>query len=974
MMPEWYTILKKCGYPTDVVVLDFETYFDTEYSMRKMSTIEYVMDERFETLGVGVHEQTQPYQECDPYWRGGNAVDQILLYLKREYGNDLDRCTLVAQNAGFECTVLAFRYGIKPRYVVDILGLARHFDARQNNDLDALCKRHRLPPKGDTKEFTGWTHRTRLVPRTAKQRRSNTPPSLRPRITETREEKIADYCCNDVAREWDLFQVFMPLLSRPEMELRVMQHTMNQLTTPKLAVDYELGTDLVKKMEGRIDELIAATGHTRAEISGRMSFEKLFREACSAIKETVPLKVNASGTYILALAKDDPQRERFEQHPDPTIRGLVQAKNALTAWRNHANRVCRIMDQCRAAGGLLPVPLKYHGAHCLPGNAEVLTKTGWQRLDVWTGGDIMQWKPDGSVAFHAATPNKFANNEPMVRLTAGRVCGLFTAGHQLPGWTSRANFSVVQAGDRPHISKFPLGGRRTDRADVWRTRLVVAIQADGHWCRKHAGRKLRFHVRKMRKVRRIVVILRRLHLLHDVRIDADGTYRIIVRHRHIPDWLPYGRKSLADWGFLLDSGTVTREVPHWDGNYNGRGLEYTSCDRASAEWVQIHANVSGYAASICIRSRRDSGWRDSWRVYISRCNTAHIRPRHWTFEDPISTVYCPTTKTGYFLCRYEDHIFVSHNTGRWSGGEKINLHNLPSRNPDDLINSVRNILIAPEGKELVISDASQIEARVLAWVAGQQDLCDMFAKGVEIYCVYAGRMVGQRLRKARDTDPPELKKFLVRMRNMGKVQVLGGGYGMGWCQCMSFASSTYRVELTEPEARTLIRTYRESVPQITEFWNDIEKHFAMAVKWGQESRMSRGLRFYRESDSVVVIELPNTRKLRYHDPRVTGIGWNREISIVNHIERKRVRLWGGHLTENVVQAMSRDILAEALLKMEDEGCPIPLTVHDELVGVVDEGQGKTVLPRMNAALSTPPDWAPDCPLGAEGKVSKCYVK
>lgn len=319
-------------------------------------------------------------------------------------------------------------------------------------------------------------------------------------------------------------------------------------------------------------------------------------------------------------------------------------------------------------------------------------------------------------------------------------------------------------------------------------------------------------------------------------------------------------------------------------------------------------------------------------------------------------------------------------THRWSGQEGINLQNLPSRARGEaaIINTMRHLLIAPPGKVLVICDASQVEARGLAWIAGQWDLCDLFRNGEEIYCTYASKMIGRPLRKARKTDPKPVADYLTRMRNMGKVQVLGGGYGMGWRQCMEFARNSYDTVLSEAEAQTLIQSYRDSVPDITQFWKDIEKAFMYTAKYHEPCEMARGLKFrYEPLFDQTIIELPSGSTMRYQGVRTRRGNYNNEelwMPDPSKNNKGRIHMWGGYLTENVVQSMCRDLLGEVVLKTEARGYPVVLHTHDEIITVVDEADGEACLAGLIEDFRCEPEWAPGIPLDAEGKVSKRYEK
>ncbi|KKL07754.1 hypothetical protein LCGC14_2582840, partial [marine sediment metagenome] len=312
-------------------------------------------------------------------------------------------------------------------------------------------------------------------------------------------------------------------------------------------------------------------------------------------------------------------------------------------------------------------------------------------------------------------------------------------------------------------------------------------------------------------------------------------------------------------------------------------------------------------------------------------------------------------------------------TGRWSGSEKINLQNLGSRG-HPLVNAIRELLVAPPGCSLVIADASQIEARVLAWIAGQDDLVESFRAGTEVYCGFASKVLGRKVRKPVDNGVIQAVEdwhFWAR-NSVGKVGILGCGYGMGWERCLDYAKNTYGVALTTEMAHAVVDHYRNTNQKIIKFWRDIEQAFKFVTRYpGQHCDLDRGLHF-RNEDDCTIITLPCGRDLRYPEARVTGTGYNEQLKVYNHKEHKWTYVWGGYLTENVVQAMSRDLLAGAMLALEDVGVKIGLHVHDEIIAVAAKAEAESTLANMLTALRTSVGWAEGLPLEAEGRVCERY--
>lgn len=368
--PAWATVLRSVGYPTDVLVIDFETYFSADFTMRDMTTMEHVSDKRFEVLSVATtrmqaHAPFADYDAATTFVAGEEAVARHIGYLQDTFGENLQRATVVIANAKFDATVLAKRYGVYCPHVIDIVGIARALNSRQKHGLATLTKQYGLIEKGDTSQFAEATFRTRF--KKAKGRGSKAPVQM-PKIDDAKLAALRAYNVNDNLREWELFTILLPMLSNPKVELRLMQHTLDLYLKPTLRCDFSEGDRLAGAMQARLDSLIPE-GMTREDISGNISFENALVTALEAAgdrpmayyKICKPTKNNNG--MMLAIAKDDPERELLEKHADPKVRALMAARGGIKSWPNHIARVRSIMAIAKACDDLLPVPLRYCGAH-----------------------------------------------------------------------------------------------------------------------------------------------------------------------------------------------------------------------------------------------------------------------------------------------------------------------------------------------------------------------------------------------------------------------------------------------------------------------------------------------------------------------------------------------------------------------------------------------------------------------------------
>jgi len=269
---------------------------------------------------------------------------------------------------------------------------------------------------------------------------------------------------------------------------------------------------------------------------------------------------------------------------------------------------------------------------------------------------------------------------------------------------------------------------------------------------------------------------------------------------------------------------------------------------------------------------------------------------------------------------------------------------------------LRSMLVAEDGHRLMFADYSAIEARVLAWVAGQSDLVETFRKGGDVYKEMASAIYNTPSEQVTDNQ-----------RQIGKMATLGCGYGMGGKR-FAEQCATMGIKVDEDEAKRIVSVYREKNNRIAQYWRDVENDFVDMVKEAGRVRS-------------VELPLPSGRSLTYHNPRIiqreTPWGAMRDtaqVDTLNSVTRQWTSqiIWGGLLTENVVQATARDMMATAMMALEIKGYPVILSVHDEIICEVPDGFGS--LDEMIDIMTRVPAWAQGCPINAEGKEGKRYRK
>lgn len=281
---------------------------------------------------------------------------------------------------------------------------------------------------------------------------------------------------------------------------------------------------------------------------------------------------------------------------------------------------------------------------------------------------------------------------------------------------------------------------------------------------------------------------------------------------------------------------------------------------------------------------------------------------------------------------------------------------------------LRACMIARPGHTLFAADYSAIEARVLAWLAGEEAVLDVFRSGQDIYCHAATGIYGRTITKA-DKDE----------RQIGKVAVLALGY-QGGVKAFQSMATLYNIEISDEKADEIKTAWRKVNPNIMSWWWELEDAARKAVTECDIVPV-RGVVFGSDGDWLWC-QLPSGRKLWYANPRPMEreTPWGAlKTSIrcdgVNSVTRKfeGFDLYGGLLAENIVQAVSRDLMASAMLRLDSAGYGVILTVHDEVVAEAEIGSQLT-LEAFTEILSTVPSWAKGLPLTAEGWAGKRYRK
>ncbi|KWZ96272.1 DNA-directed DNA polymerase [Anaerococcus hydrogenalis] len=282
--------------------------------------------------------------------------------------------------------------------------------------------------------------------------------------------------------------------------------------------------------------------------------------------------------------------------------------------------------------------------------------------------------------------------------------------------------------------------------------------------------------------------------------------------------------------------------------------------------------------------------------------------------------------------------------------------------PSDILSQlIRTAFIAKEGTRFIISDFSAIEARVLAWLAEEQWVLEAFENGEDIYCRTASRMFGV---------PVEKHGVNGHLRQKGKIATLACGYqgALGALKAMG----GIEMGLSEDELQSIVDSWREANPNIVSLWWDIDSVVKRVVKTRSKEGYKNLVISYEKG--ILFIQLPSKRRLAYPKAKIGMNRFGGESIVYEGIvvgnKWDKIESYGGKFVENIVQAIARDILAEAMMRIENEGFNIVMHIHDEVVIESDSSS----IEEINEIMSLVPSWAPGLILDADGFESEFYKK
>ena len=749
------------------IVIDFETYFDKEYSLSKITTEEYIRCDKFECIGVAVKigsEATQFYPR--------ETGIQVIRNAISAYPNS----PVIAQNSAFDMGILAFRYGIHPNFTVDTMVLAKLSGFDRVAGGTSLAKMSaQLEKMGIFNQVKGNEVHNMLGVHASD-------------MTAQQWQAYGDYCKLDVDLTHALYMYMIDKV--PTQELIMADITTKMWTRPMIELDVPL-------LESYAERLATEREQMLSRISGDLGFDstdellkhlrssKKFVAILERLSVEVPMKWSEKQEKMIpAVSKTDIAFLELLEHENELVRTLVETKLG-TMSSMEQTRTATFLDI--ASRGLMPLPLRYSGTHthrfsgmdrlnCFSPGHELLTPDGWVFVeDYQEGTPIMQWHADGTLSFDnnpawLVKPYKGIMYEVDAPLIACKVtpdhrfsyvrhgkleCGLVTK-------------TIEQVYNSHGMKAIPVKGYvNTPDADISddEIRYLVALQADGSvldtkTCTRHS-----FGFRRVEKINRMELLLTNLGYEYSMFVSGNTTYFRVA---------PIGRCAVVDknfgkWLLSLSVHQLTifcDELLLWDGNKNSNNgsMEYNSTIRDNVLWVDTAMRLCGRHGGVYnydYNKRRSPTHSSCWRLY-ERTTTygAMVTKSHIKQVEYNGLVYCPKVDSDMILVRYGTKIFVTNQC-----------QNLAKRTKDPVL---RRSMRAMDGHIILASDSSNIEVRVGAYIANQQDVIDVFRSGGDVYIDMATKIynenydsIYEQSKGANATKEGKMK------RNVAKAVVLG---------------------------------------------------------------------------------------------------------------------------------------------------------------------------------------------------------
>jgi DNA polymerase I-like protein with 3'-5' exonuclease and polymerase domains len=904
-----------------ILTLDFETYYDKEYSLKKMTTEEYIRSDQFKAHGVGVKSGDQP---------SAYIWSEIPLFLK---SIDWSTAFVLCHNTRFDGAILAWRYGIRPKFLLDTLSMARAVFPHESGSLANLSKLCGLGEKGhDLESFMGKRD-----------------------LTEEEQVRLGLYCMNDVDLTYRLFQTMKA--NFPPSELRIVDQTLRMFTEPVLELDTTVLYNHLQKIQAKQEKLLAGRDLTSLRSNPQ------FAKQLVALGVEPPKKISlTTGKETFAFAKTDEGMTALLEHENEEVQLLAAARLGVKSSIEESRTKAFLGI---AERGSLPVPLNYFGAQ---NTGRFGGSDGLNLQNLPRGGELRKSivAPEG----HVLVVSDFSSIEArMIARLAGQedLLEQFRGGADIYcEFASRVYGRKITKEDKKErfLGKVCLAeGTMVLCKCGWKCIETITSEDelwDGENWVTHRG-LLNNGIAQTLNL--CGLWLTPDHLLWSgakwvpaqlAAQDADTLFLILgTGAENLPSsgvfWeyeAEFDRSSLGAIAKMRNTQSVSKTsehskapdatcAPSSPGRQSGIGSTQTRYQTTSTGggfsigWLRRLLGATPRAQKakrISTTGAEGSPFMKSGER-TERCFFDIFKPlmdgitRFWRW---IGSTQMETTNQGTFGSPRDERTFATN--------EKLQT--------SKRLSQVYDIACAgPKNRFTVLTQRGPVLVHncilALGYSMGWKKLATMMAVGP----------LGQEPILFSKGDLDAMGGFLrLELDYEGITQKIAGVALQVHCSA----------------AKHLVDSYREFYDRIPRYWKTCERIL---------DAMHRGVQhqFGVLSTEKARLLLPNGLYLSYK-----GLHRDEEGSWRYFGKRgERQYLYSGKLAENVTQALSRIVMTDAMLKV-GERYKVALTVHDELVCVVPEDEAEAALDYMLDCMSVAPEWCPDLPVAAEGATGKSY--
>jgi hypothetical protein len=883
----------------NILTLDFETYYSQEFSLSKITNEEYVRSPEFEVIGVSVQ-----VNDGEPEWFSGAMAETAAFLKKFDWANSL----ALAHNAAFDASILTWVFGIKPKGWLDTLSMGRALHGTEvGGSLAVLAQHYGVGTKG-----------TEVV---------NAKGLRRARFRADELERYGEYCCNDTAMTYALFQKMA--VGFPPTELRLIDLTIRMFSEPRLWLDLEI---LTTHLDGERKRKAEFLEHFDKDTL--MSNPK-FAALLESYSVNPPMKKSpATGKETYAFSKTDEAFKELLEHENPSVQALVAARlgTKSTIEESRTERFIGI-----AGRGPMPVPLRYYAAH-----------TGR-----WGGDDKLNLQnlPRKSPLKNAIIPEDgyLILDSDSSQIEARTLAWLADQDDLVDAFDRGEDVYKIMASA---IYNKPAEEITKDERFVGKTTILGCIGA-GSMVLCDSGWK---------PIERVT--------LNDKLWDGEEW----VCHRGLQNsgiketlslcgmWLTPDHKvwSGTQWleaqSLVQDVSTLSQALGTAAENLP---LQATFADKGEA-LLRLSSDVTADPTNT------------AWTTIISKISKVHAArfvPKLLQTKNGIGFIRTqwPTTETEPdfsidWLLPLQDVITRAPLGTKTMGAEaspytkdgaKIapSFSNMCKRLLDGITKSWNSTGLTTIKDTNPTTYDSQLEAKT----CGTNDELQPLRRKLQTYdLAYAGPR----------------NRYTV-LTAQGPMIVHNCGYGMGAAK-FKLQLKTFGVDVELEEAKRIIDTYRATYPMIVKLWataGDMLK----AILQNQQTSFGRGSLLQVEGSRG--IKLPNGLYLRYPNLRLREDEESGKVEVVYDTKKGKAvipnRIYGGKVIENVCQALARIVIGEQML-LVNKKYPVVMTVHDAIASVVPKAEAETAKEYVELCMRLRPSWAPELPLNCEAGYGESY--